>query len=261
MKSIDDATQIDLSSVDFVLPGGIVAVACSARSALERGEQITVVAPDRDDVARYASRMGLSDVLANCGAESVLPPVRRHEQGHVLVDCQWADDSAVEGLSIMVSDRLWAASVDAEIIDLVDMSVYEVADNVRTHAGSGGGFICAQTYKRGTPEERIEVALGDTGRGIRASLEARYSPLDDQDALRLATKESVTGLPQERRGLGLHYLARDIPRVGGRFTLRSGGAYLRVFPGGPYSAQSEPIVGTLVEICVPVGGLTKGEHS
>ena len=36
------------------------------------------------------------------------------------------------------------------------------------HAGSpDGGFVAAQRYKAGMPEERIVIAVGDVGVGIR----------------------------------------------------------------------------------------------
>jgi hypothetical protein len=202
--------------------------------------------------------MGLGTVLDDCGVQARLPSVRRQNREDVLVECRWADDDAIEGLAGLISDRLWDAHVDAEVTDLVSVAVYEIADNVKAHAGSGGGFICAQTYRRGTPYERVEVAVGDIGRGVRASLEARHSPVDDEHALRLATTESVTSLPEDRRGLGLHYVARDIPRAGGRLAILSGDAMLQVNPSGAQSTKRASIVGTLVEVRVPVGGLRKG---
>jgi hypothetical protein len=43
--------------------------------------------------------------------------------------------------------------------------------NVVEHAGSpAGGFVAAQPYKAGMPEERIVIAVGDGGVGIRESL-------------------------------------------------------------------------------------------
>ena len=132
-----------------------------------------------------------------------------------------------------------------------------MADNVQTHAESGGGFVCAQTYDRGTVHERIEVAIGDTGRGVRASLQTRHAPTTDEEALRLAVEESISGLDR-RRGLGLHYVARDIPRAGGRLTMRSGSAILHVNPGGPFSTTCPPVDGTLVGIRVPVGRMREG---
>lgn len=254
----EGVTCIDLTEVDFVLPGGIVAVACMARDASERGDQIKLLAPTDSQVARYASRMGLGDVLEMCDVENTLPAVKHRSRGDVLLECGWAEDSSIGELAGLVSERLWEAGIDAQITDVLTTSVYEIADNVKVHAGAGGGFVCAQTYRRGTLGERIEVAIGDIGCGVRASLAARYSPADDEEALRLATTVSVTRLPEERRGLGLHYAARDIPRAGGRLTLRSGEALLGVNPDRRYSTRCASIPGTLVAIGVPVGGLRKG---
>lgn len=245
-------TEIDLGRVNFALPGGIVAVACAARAARERGDEVRAKAPSSGDVARYTSRMGLGAVLVECGAGNPLPRVNRHDRGDVLVECQWADDIAIGGISELVNERLWDANVDAKTTDVITMAVYEVADNVQTHAASNGGFVCAQTYERGSARERIEVAVGDVGRGVRSSLQARHDPPSDEAALRLAIKESVSGL-RVGRGLGLHYVARDIPRAGGHLTMRSGIAYLTAGAEGPVFRGCDPVVGTLVGIRVPVG--------
>jgi len=180
-------TRIDLGTVDFVLPGGIVAVACAARRAVKLGRRVTIRPPLDGQVARYASRMGLGDILSECGAPGSLPIVRHHDRTDALVECQWVDDDAVGNLAVLLNDRLWDAGVDELVTDTITSAVYEIADNVKVHSGAGGGFICAQTYEAGTARERIEVAVGDSGRGIRASLEERHHVEGDQHALHLAT--------------------------------------------------------------------------
>jgi anti-sigma regulatory factor (Ser/Thr protein kinase) len=251
-------THIDLAQVDFVSPGGIVAVACAARSAMDRGESVTVTPPVRASVARYASRMGLGATLADCGVHADLPAVHHHDRTDTLLECQYADDGSIADLSSLVGQRLYDAGVDHETIEPLDICLWEVADNVCTHARAGGGFICAQTYMRGTDAERVEVSIGDTGVGIPVTLRDRHSPTSDQHALELATTKSVSRLPSERRGLGLHYLARDIPKAGGQVTIRSGSALRTIFPGGPYSTDVPSISGTLVQIQLPVARLKAG---
>lgn len=255
--SDDWYTSIDLRTVRFLLPGGLVAVACAAQAAATAGHVIRVQAPVADDVRKYASRMGLGDVLSFCGVQIDLPPVHHHERADVLVECGWAGHDTIGELADLIGSRLWEAGVDAVSTDVITTSVYEIADNVVTHAGSDGGYVCAQTYERGSPNERVEIAIGDTGRGIRASLSERHEISSDEQALRLAIAESVSGI-NSRRGLGLHYVARDIPKAGGRVTLMSQGAYLQVHPGGPYATSCDPVTGTLVGIRVPVGRMSTG---
>lgn len=247
---------VDLSRVRFVLPGGIVAVACLAKAASARGVDVMVKAPADLNVDRYVSRMGLGEVLSDCGLHAPFTVVTHHDRADVLVGCQWADEEGIAGLANMVNDRLWEANVPERTTDLIVSAVFEVADNVLAHSESGGGFICAQTYQPSTRFERIELAVGDIGRGVKASLQQRYNPADDQDALELAIQNNVSGL-NPNRGIGLHNVARDIPRAGGRLTIRSGSAYLHVHPGGPYYGSCGRIPGTLVEMRVPVGQLSE----
>lgn len=248
---------MDLRGVSFALPGGIVALACIAEAARSRGFELDVLAPASDDVARYVSRMGLGEVLDRCGARHTLPVVNHHNRADVLVECRWARAESIGDVSELVNERLWEAGVDARTTDVVTMAVYELADNVRTHAASEGGFICAQTYELGTPRERLDVAVGDAGQGIRASLEQRLAPGSDEAALRLAITERVSGLNSER-GLGLHYVARDISRAGGRLSMVSGGACLQHTTGRTSTFRREPTVGTLVGVRVPVGQMSQG---
>jgi hypothetical protein len=66
------------------------------------------------------------------------------------------------------------------------------------HAGSpAGGFIAAQRYKAGMPEERIIVAVGDVGIGIRESLRPRYGDMTDGQAIRRAIQWHVSRIPDE----------------------------------------------------------------
>lgn len=248
--------QIDLSPVSFAMPGGLVAVACLVTDAWQAGTPVFVTPPRKLDAALYASRMGLGGILRDCGFHDPFPSVTHHPRQDVLYECEWIDDAGLEDLATLVNDRMWEAGVEERTIDLIAAAVYELASNVHTHAAAGGGFICAQTFRRGTPQERVEVAVGDAGCGIRSTIERRHRIDNDAQALRLAVNERVSGL-SDRRGLGLHYIARDIPAAGGKVTLRSGSAFLHVFPGGPYSSSCAPIVGTLVEVSVPVGGLAK----
>jgi len=242
---------IDLSDVTWLLPGGIVGVACTARKARALGYAVHIVSPNRDSVARYASRMGLGDVLVDCGANHRLPGVQHHDRTDVLLECRWADDVAIAGPSELLRDRLDEAGVAPQLSEEIAIHVYEIADNVKDHAADGGGFVCAQTYEKNSPREYVEVAVGDAGVGVLATLSERHAPTSHQDALNMAVELGVSSVPN--RGNGLWYVSRFVRRVGGRLSLSSGDAYLRITQGGPYSTSCQPIAGTLVGIQVPVG--------
>jgi len=250
-------TAIDLSPVDFLMPGGIVAVACIARHAHETGRDLQVTLPTNTSVARYASRMGLGDALAECGLPRTLPAVNHHDRTDTLLECQYAGADSIADLTLLVGQRLDEAGVPHDVYEPLEICLFEVADNVKVHAQSGGGYLCAQTYRPGTPNEKVSVAVGDIGVGIPVTMR-RHQPANDQHALELAMSELVSGLNIPRRGLGLHYLSRLIPRAGGRVTIRSGSALRTVYPGGPYSTDVPPIPGTLVEIELPVARLGAG---
>ena len=99
----------------------------------------------------------------------------------------------------------------------------ELGQNVVEHAGSPvGGFIAAQRYKAGAPEERIVVAVGDAGVGIRESLRARYGDMPDGEAIRRAIQWNVSSVPDEGRGQGLPGVVDGVKALGGVVWIRSG---------------------------------------
>ncbi len=128
----------------------------------------------------WLSRMHLGEVLDafEVRVEGALPGVR-------------SSGNALEG------------GADGEVVNQLFEAAGELGQNVVEHAGSPvGGFIAAQRYKAGAPEERIVVAVGDAGVGIRESLRARYGDMPDGEAIRRAIQWNVSSVPDEGRGQG-----------------------------------------------------------
>lgn len=252
-RTVDLVVRVDCSTISFVTPGGLAALLTMTARLVATGRPVAFDCPQSVDVARYMSRMGLGACLDHLGVGSDLPAVTHHDRAEHLLECEFIEDEALEGLSELVMQRMDEAGVHPLAVDELATHVHEVAGNVRIHAGSGGGFVCAQSYERGTPRERVVIAVADPGAGIPATLSRRHRFENDQAALQLATQLRVSGREGDR-GLGLHYLVRDIPGAGGKVTLRSGNAIRTVYPRGPYSTSGAAFPGTLVEIDVKVAG-------
>jgi len=107
----------------------------------------------------------------------------------------------------------------------------EIIRNVFEHAITDECYVCAQRWVNG----KIEIAVVDRGRGVRASLEERYRFVDDEQALSEAVKPGVSRVDPlsqndedvwHNSGYGLYVLSELARRTNGQFLLCSGGRAL-----------------------------------
>jgi hypothetical protein len=101
----------------------------------------------------------------------------------------------------------------------------EVCANAYQHSDSSG-IVMIQTHEAKTRGQvRIRMAIGDTGIGVRASLERRFGSLSD-DTLGYLT-EAMNGRTSRhsgRGGLGLRVVQQTVGEGGGYMWIRSGDA-------------------------------------
>jgi hypothetical protein len=109
-------------------------------------------------------------------------------------------------------------------VPAVEWMTYEIIDNIVLHAEAQlPGVVCAQYYQT---SGRLEIAVVDFGRGMRASLSESHSVPDDTAAVRLAVTRGVTRNSEIGQGNGLAG-TQEIARVnGGTLLLCSGAAKL-----------------------------------
>jgi hypothetical protein len=72
------------------------------------------------------------------------------------------------------------------------------------------------------PEERIIVAVGDVGVGIRESLRPRYGDMTAGQAIRRAIQWHVFRIPDEGRGQGFRAWLRGVRGLDGVMWIRTG---------------------------------------
>jgi hypothetical protein len=131
-----------------------------------------------------------------------------------LIELQRFDDShGSHRLASFIWERL-EGGADGEVVNQLFEATGELGQNVVEHAGSPvGGFVAAQRYKAGAPEERIIVAVGDAGIGIRESLRPRYGDMTDRQAITQAIRWNVSRVlePGRSQGLQVRLLALGCP--------------------------------------------------
>lgn len=198
---------IDLTRVTFVDAYALTGLACSVASANVDGLPVRLLLPERYDVRSWLSRMHLGDVLDafEVRVEGSLPKIAERDRRDNLIELERFQDSrGSDRLASFIWERLQGGGADGEVVNQLYEATGELGLNVVEHAGSpSGGFVAAQRYKAGTPEEWIIVAVGDVGMGIRESLRDRYGAMTEDEAIRRAIQWYVSRVPDQGRGQGL----------------------------------------------------------
>jgi hypothetical protein len=213
-----------------------------------------MVLPEDPDVRSWLSRMHLGDVLDAFGVrvEGELPRVAERDRRDALIELQrFGDTHGSDRLASFIWERLQGGA-DGEVVNQLFEATGELGANVVEHAGSpSGGFVTAQRYKAGAPEERIIVAVGDAGVGIRESLRPRYGEMTDDAAIRRAVQWYVSRVPDEGRGQGLPGVVEGVRGLGGTVWIRSGVALRAITRGRQTSIGVSRLQGTIVGARLP----------
>ena len=131
-----------------------------------------------------------------------------------------------------------------ESLKMITFCIREMIRNIPEHSHSNEGFYCAQFWKS---SRIVEVAIIDTGRGIRESFADNYfysqQINNDYDALKLSLEPGIsrTFSPDEEQeifegeaniwknsGYGLDQVSQLCAFSGGRFTILSGNSAICV---------------------------------
>jgi hypothetical protein len=202
---------VDMRSVDRCSATGITILAAALEhlfmcKKLRPGSEI--LAPFSSDVTQFLWRMNF---FAELGVNRKDLPVHTPPHGfrpvtHVANDTE--SPSVTRGLVEAVEESY---TIDPVTSGALKSCMNEVMENVFYHALSPiDALVSLQTEDR-----KVELAIVDTGRGIRSSLleveRYRRKAGDDCSAIRLALKKNVTTTGDDRRGIGL-WVAYELVR-------------------------------------------------
>jgi hypothetical protein len=245
---------IDLSRVSFVDAYALTGLACFIASAARDGLSVELVLPEHPDVRSWLSRMHLGAVIDSFPVHvgGGLPRVAERDRRDALLELQrFGDSQGSERLATFIWERL-EGGVDGEVVNQLFEATGELGQNVVEHAGSPvGGFVAAQRYKAGAPEERIVVAVGDVGVGIRESLRLRYGEMTDGEAITQAVRWNVSRVPDAGRGQGLPGVVDGVRGLDGVVWIRSGAASRTITRRGATTIDVSRLQGTIVGARLP----------
>jgi len=188
---------------------------------LRKHEPISLTLPEK--ITSYANTMNL------WGALNIAPPVNdlnrktagRYHPIELLNDVATVDDSAQ-----MLVTLFEAVCTDAKTNDAVCTMLRELIGNCYAHSAVTDGVygvLCAQVWAGG---RKAQIALADSGIGIRNSLlqnELLLPRLNAENACELATEYGVTSKPgRGHSGYGLAVARKLLEQNKGVLIVRSG---------------------------------------
>lgn len=171
----------------------------------------------------YFERMGFFKLL---NQKSPVSPGFHHDPSGRFIELTVFNSLKDVDSLIKQADRL--LGVDNFVAPFVTRALEEAMRNAVQHAGEGHlRLVVAQRYP--APSARIQLAIVDSGIGIRASLFNKSKSVvgDAETALRLCVQAGVSGKRgiatgdyfEQNQGFGLHLLNRIVYETYGRFVL------------------------------------------
>jgi hypothetical protein len=251
---VRDAELCDLADLAFIDAFGVVGTASCILAAAKAGETPRVMLPAAVQVREHLAVMGFLGFLGDIGQEHQMHVSPSSRRDVVVPLTRVASVFEAEQLSRL----LWAnaARWDAQVLEALTEGLWELVANAIEHSGADA-LLMGQVYERGEPpdhDRRVQIVIGDAGRGIRASFleSGTRSPADDAAAIEFALQYLVSSVPDPGRGQGLTTTVEQSTALTGKVVLRSGGAQVTVDPGGTRFESVEPVGATVVGISLPL---------
>ncbi|HUN09888.1 MAG TPA: ATP-binding protein [Aggregatilineales bacterium] len=254
---------LELSNLSFFPPEALLSLLCASRLWHRMTGHAVEWRLENEDTLRYLERMDVLSIFADCITVPTLPSDlwSRSSSANLMEVRILSDELEQNSLNdvpriLAIAQDLLLGRVTAERMGAACTLLSEVTQNV-THSGSEG-YALMQIYKAGNGR-RVHIAVGDTGRGIPASLRGKYPHVGQpSDYLKMSLESGITSR-DIGNGLGLYQVQHLVRNGGGTLTIRSDTAMLQINEGKVYQWDKlTHIPGTQVFITI-WGRHEKGE--
>ena len=259
----EESLTIDLRDISAITPPGIVGLLgiMERFTNVDHVPSMTINLPVDQTISEYLRTAGAFDAMREFAVIQDPQPeelIAEKVPATPMIPCaHFTGDGEVEELANQLSEKFKTEFVAyGSLLAPVETIFTELATNVTNHADSGGGYVVAQQY-RGRSQTLLEIAIADSGIGIRESLIKNPQNTlieDDSKAIRMALQEGISATGQKGRGYGLHHVTEDIKTNETRkMTIRSGTGILILEGNGEVKEYKRvpPFPGTIVHIIIP----------
>jgi ABC-type transporter Mla MlaB component len=178
-------------------------------------------------VLQYLSRL---DVFRHVDFDYTERFTRHSETGRFIPARLIAGEDDVFEASNAVSDLVLKQFENAhDFLPAMEWAVYEIIDNIRLHAETPvPGILTAQYYPQC---HRLDIAIVDAGRGIKASLSQSHKLLSHDEAIQTAIQRGVTRDANVGQGNGMAGTCEIVRQNGGELHIWTGDADLTIRKG------------------------------
>ncbi len=238
---------IDLSAAEFIDSCGLALIAAEAERAYDSWRRLVFVAPTDPSTANYLSRMRVGTLLEEFGYSHSLPPVNERDVGSRLLELQPFTQDDVDTICATIHQAILTEG--GSIADANDFfrAITEVMVNIE-HSAVDRAFAAMQVLPGTGGSRDVTFAIADTGIGLRESLSPWHSVADDEQAIRLAFTQGVSGT-DAKRGEGLSDLLERVHRGLGQVHVWSGNVRGRNYADKKtwrYDPLTSPYTGTMI---------------
>ncbi len=221
----DNKINIVLPEECHFTPEGLAFLCAWGMQAKDRG--CTIQFSGDTDIQNYLSRMDLFEHLDFSFEEKF----NRHNELGRFIPLRLISDytdvvPATNDICELVIHQFENAH---EFLPALEWAVNEIIDNIYNHAGiSSPAAICGQYYPM---NKRLEIAIIDTGQGVKANMSRAFGLNTDRTALEKALARGVTSSGEEFRGNGLAGTREIVLNNGGSFRFWSGESQYHISNG------------------------------
>jgi hypothetical protein len=234
----DRVVELDLSSVEWSPPSGLVPLASLLNYVRSMGASLQVTQYPTPNVCSYYCRM---DFFKTIGAATPCEHKRASSAGRFIEITELHDSQLhrdiIEQLAALLEGVQEASEISKKSFidacgELVSNTRHAYDANVLKDAQRPPALIQAQYYPK---DSQIEFCICDVGIGIKASLEATDSTgfTSHSEAIAAAVARGNRNQNQGGAGLGLAAIASYIRQNNGSFAVRSGDAIRTLKRDGP----------------------------
>jgi hypothetical protein len=192
-------------------------------------------------VLNYLSRLNVLKTLKMPNEE---PFERRAESGRFIPVQLIEDPASCKQAVDRVCDLVLHQCEDSRgFLPALEWAINEITDNIHLHAAATvPGVLVAQYFAQ---LRRIDVAICDMGRGIKASLQPRFPLSSHEDAIVKAMERGITRDPEVGMGNGMAGTLQIMRANWGILQIWTGNTTLTIYPGcGEQFSQHSALPGT-----------------
>ena len=243
-KAQPSDVYLDMSRVEWAHANAMVPLISTVDRLVQAGWRFRLEVPSSKFEEEYFEKAGWLAGFQDLPA----PPIR---PGRSYVPLQrYRDVDELNRIFRILIRRLFEETEMAPgVFSALEWSIYEIADNVLTHAGAHSGWIQLVTQRE---SGLLELVVSDAGVGVRDSLLPAFPDIEnDVDAINLALTKGVTRGLEHGLGNGLAGVERVSEAGRGWLTLQTqeGATVVREGSRNDESRPSHP--GTVVALTIP----------